>query len=74
MDSIVTANVLDRNMVMYMYLAADKTLLVNQLRVIRLVTKLSQVNVYREQVEEGNNYDIEAHISSYKVRTAIKTC
>jgi hypothetical protein len=57
-----------------MSLAADKLFLTKQLSVLQLVHKLHQENVFKDQVDVGNSYDIEAHIGSYKVRTAIKIC
>jgi hypothetical protein len=58
----------------YMSLAADKQFLTKQMDVLQLVHRLHQENIIKDQVEIGNTYDIEAHIGSYKVRTAINIC
>lgn len=71
MGSIMNVNVHDFNMNTCMCLAADKTLLMKQMNVLRLVHRLHQENIFKEQVDVGNTYDIEAQISSYKVRTTI---
>jgi hypothetical protein len=57
-----------------MSLAADKLFLMKQMNILQLVHRLPQESVFKHQVDVGNTYDIEAHISSYKVRTAIKIC
>jgi hypothetical protein len=57
-----------------MSLPADKLFLTKQISILKLVHKLHQENVYKDQVDVGNSYDIEAHIGSYKVRTVIKIC
>ena len=55
-----------------MSLAADKVFLVMQKNILQLVHRMNQKNLFKDQVDVGNTYDIEAHIGSYKVRTAIK--
>lgn len=74
MASTVTVKVQDLNMKTYMSLAADKQFLTKQMDVLQLVHRLHQENIIKDQVEIGNTYDIEAHIGSYKVRTAINIC
>jgi hypothetical protein len=74
MASVVIVNVHDFNMKTYMPLAADKLFLTKEINILKLVHRLHQKNIFKDQVEVGNTYDIEAHISSYKVRTAIKIC
>nr|AIO11839.1 hemocyanin-like protein [Coptotermes formosanus] len=51
---------------------ADKTLLMKQMNVLRLVHRLHQENIFKEQVDVGNTYDIEAQISSYKNPKVVK--
>jgi len=74
MASIVTVKGQDLNMKTCMSLAADKLFLTKQMNILKLVHRLHQENIFKDQVDVGNTYDIEAHISSYKVRPAIKTC
>jgi hypothetical protein len=54
-----------------MSLAADKPFLMKQKNILGLVHRIHQDNVFKEQVDVGNTYDIEAHISNYKVRMTI---
>jgi hypothetical protein len=56
----------------YLPLAADKPYLTKLISILKLVHRLHEENIFKDQVEVGNTYDIEAHISSYKVRTAFK--
>jgi len=72
MASIVTVKVQDLNMRTYMPLAADKVFLMKQMHTLKLVHRLHQGNIFKDQADVGKTYDIEAHTSSYKVRTAIK--
>jgi len=74
MASILNVKVQDPNMKTYMSLAADKQFLTKQKNILHLVHRMHQENIFKDQVDVGNTYDIEAHISSYKVRTAIKIC
>jgi hypothetical protein len=74
MASIVTVKVQDLNTKKYMSLAADKLFLTKQMDILQLIHRLHQKNIFKDQVDMGNTYDIEAHIGSYKVRTAIKLC
>jgi hypothetical protein len=39
--------------------------------ILRLVHRIHQDNVFKDQIDIGNTYDIEAHVTNYKVRTAI---
>jgi hypothetical protein len=48
--------------------AADKDFLMKQTNILRLFHRVHQNNLFKDQVDEGNNYDIEAHIGNYKVR------
>ena len=74
MASILTVKVQDLNTKTYMSLAADKVFLTKQQNILQLVHRLHQKNIFMDQVDVGNTYDIEAHINNYKVRIAIKIC
>lgn len=54
-----------------MSVSADKDFLVKQMNILKLLNRVHQQNLFKDQVDEGNNYDIEAHIGNYKVRTTM---
>jgi hypothetical protein len=58
----------ERDVTLTLFLAADKDLIMKQMNILRLYRNTHQRNLFKDQVELGNTYDIEAHITNYKVR------
>jgi hypothetical protein len=52
--------------------AADKEFLMKQRNLLRLFHRVTQYNFFKDQVEEGTNFDIEAQIGNFKVRVTIE--
>jgi hypothetical protein len=52
-----------------MYVAADKTFLQKQRNILRLLYGIMQPNLFKDQMEEGVNYNPKENIDKYEVRT-----
>jgi hypothetical protein len=55
---------------MNMYVSADKPFLQKQRSILRLLYGILQPTLFKDQVEEGMNYNPKENIDKYTVRTA----
>lgn len=55
---------------MNIYVTADKTFLQKQRNILRLLYGILQPNLFKDQMEEGLNYNPKENIDKYEVRTA----
>jgi hypothetical protein len=53
-----------------MYVTADKAFLLKQRNILRLLYGILQPNLFKDQVEEGMNYNPKDNVDKYAVRTA----
>jgi hypothetical protein len=53
-----------------MHVTADKTFLQKQRNILRLLYGIMQPNLFKDQMEEGMNYNPKENIDKYQVRTA----
>jgi len=60
------------SMTLNVSVAADKEFLMKQRNLLRLFHRVTQYNFFKDQVEEGTNFDIEAQIGNFKVRVTIE--